>query len=274
MKRPDLVGRHALAGRAIALSVSDSADLSRLGLLPEHCRVAVAEIARAVFLARGEVVYGGNLDPAGFTPVLLEEALDYSDARGAFVLVLAHTVHREQEDEALRSLRDRLGVTGRLVLLGADGQETDIARRDRTAADPSTALSAMRAWVTETTDARVLVGGKLRGHQGQSPGVVEEALSSLRARHPLYVAGGFGGAACAVAQWLGETEPTYWPEGLPEGMLDDPVAAAGREVAAEAVERAPNGLAAEESALLAVTHRAGDIASLVTAGAARVIGED
>jgi len=272
LSEPGLVGQRSLAGRSVALSVSDSADLGRLGLLPEHCRVAVAEVAQAVFLAGGQIVYGGNLDPTGFTGVLLDQALNFADARGALLLVVPHSVHRDVDADELRVVQHRLGVTGRLVLLNPDGRPTPLALRDRGPGNPAASLTAMRQHVTATTDARVIVGGKIRGHQGRLPGVIEEALTSLRAGHPLFAAGGFGGAACAVARWIGATDREFWPEGLPEGMTDAALDDASREISVLAADLAPTGLDAEQTALLAATHRAGDIASLVTLGAARALG--
>ena len=45
MNEPTLTPRDALSGQKIALSVSESADLARLGLTELHCRLVVAEVA-------------------------------------------------------------------------------------------------------------------------------------------------------------------------------------------------------------------------------------
>src|SRR5690606_8501545 len=42
--------------------------------------------------------------------------------------------------------------------------------------------------------ARVLVGGKITNYLGYIPGVIEEALYTLRENKPLYLVGAFGGA--------------------------------------------------------------------------------
>ena len=88
-----------------------------------------------------------------------------------------------------------------------------------------------------------------------------------------YVAGGFGGAAAAVSQWLNGARPAGWPADLPAGMDDPGVVDIGRDIAREATARVSTGLDANEAALLAVTHRAGDIASLLAVGASRVLGD-
>lgn len=63
-------------------------------------------------------------------------------------------------------------------------------------------LTAMRERVTALAQARLVIGGKRVGFSGLVPGVVEEAWLSLMQQKPLYVAGGFGGAARAVSDRL------------------------------------------------------------------------
>lgn len=48
--------------------------------------------------------------------------------------------------------------------------------------------------------ARVALGGKVQGFTGFMPGILEEALTILEKSRPLYLLGGFGGAAEALAQ--------------------------------------------------------------------------
>jgi len=63
-------------------------------------------------------------------------------------------------------------------------------------------LSHMRAEITKRTHARVVLGGKPHSFRGIMPGIVEEALLAVRNRQPLFVFGGFGGAAGLVAHAL------------------------------------------------------------------------
>jgi hypothetical protein len=50
--------------------------------------------------------------------------------------------------------------------------------------------------------ARVVLGGKVAGYRGFLPGIFEEALLTLEHQRPLYVLGGFGGAAEVLARGL------------------------------------------------------------------------
>ena len=71
-------------------------------------------------------------------------------------------------------------------------------------------LSHMRAEITARTHARIVLGGKPTGFMGTLPGILEETVLAVRARQPLYVLGGFGGAAGLVTRaFRGEH-----PEGL------------------------------------------------------------
>jgi hypothetical protein len=60
----------------------------------------------------------------------------------------------------------------------------------------------MRQTITAMSGARLVLGGKTTGHTGLVPGVIEEAWLSLSQRQPLYLAGGYGGAARAVCDLL------------------------------------------------------------------------
>jgi hypothetical protein len=61
--------------------------------------------------------------------------------------------------------------------------------------EPSDASCARSAW-----DTSVCCGGKTAKYQDRLPGVIEEAMLTLEARKPLYVLGGFGGAAAALVE--------------------------------------------------------------------------
>jgi hypothetical protein len=270
MSEPRLVPPGALSGVTLGLSVSESADLARLGLSPRHCELAVAELARAIIIAGGNIIYGGRLGAGTFTDILLDEVARYGDARRALTICLADSEHRDLTDQQLRNHRSRLSMSAEIVCLDPDGNSINRPGADLThpAPDAATALSAARRHITRSCDARVVVGGRLTGYQGAMPGVVEEALLSLEAKQPLYVAGGFGGAAAAIARTLRHEAYTWAPPDFPAGAQAesealDLVAAAGAEGVAD------DALSAEERAQLATTHRPGDVASLVVLGLSR-----
>jgi len=270
---PVIVPRDALAGAMVGLSVSESADLARLGLRPSHCRLAVVEIARAVLLAGGTIVYGGDLRPGGFTTLLLDEVRSYAHGRAALRVCLSADAHHGLTEAQVDDVDRRLGADARLVLVDADGLPVRPADRpaERQPPEPARALTALRRHMTAGTDARIVVGGRLTGYKGSAPGVIEEAVFAAEAGRPIYAAGGFGGAALSVARALG-ADPVRWaPPDLPIGAADH-----GARQALDALVQivtaqgaAPDGLDDSQRHALAATHRPGEIASLAVLGLSR-----
>ena len=72
-----LAATDALRGVRVGISVSDSDDLGRLGLTDAHAEQAVGEVARAILIAGGSLVYGGRVKPSGFTQYLMHEIRRY-----------------------------------------------------------------------------------------------------------------------------------------------------------------------------------------------------
>jgi hypothetical protein len=276
MTDPILVPRDSLAGVRVGLSVSESADLSRLGLSAEHVRLVVVEIARAIILAGGTVVYGGRLRPAGFTEVIMQEVRRFGDERQALEIYVSHSEHEEIAAEDIRAIDRRLGSSGALRLLDASGGVVSISRRQQsphTSLVPATALTAMRRTVTDRIHARIAVGGALSGYKGTEPGVLEEARLTLEAGKPLYVAGGYGGAAAAIAKALEFDDFVWAPEDFPvdasSAGVDD---ALKRLSSAFSASEPRDGLTKEERKILAVSHRPANIATLLVLGLSRLHG--
>ena len=270
---PQLVPRDALSGHRVAISVSESADLPRLGLSDMHLRLTIAELSRAIVIAGGIVVDGGAIQH-GFTKIVLEETERYGNATGAFEHIVPYTEHATQSVEDLQRYAASLGVKSAVHYLGADGLPRSVrdiraAAHDPDKVDPATALSAMRTHAADLASARVVVGGKLSGFAGAMPGIAEEAAATLRAHKPMYVAGGFGGAAALVGSVVSPDLYRWLPPGLP-----DDITPAVRELVESALDLplAVDGLTDEERALLAVTHRPSDIATHVVLGLSRNLG--
>jgi SLOG cluster2 len=264
-----LIPSNALSGLRIGMSVSDSADLSRLGLTPMHCDLAIAELTRAIILAGGTIIYGGRLDPPGFTTIMLKEIRRYREDREALIICVPHSEHRHHSAEELAGYERELTSSATLTLLDSTGTPVTPQKRPDSSTDDQAALTAMRRYVTRIADARVLVGGKLDKFRGTSPGIIEEAQFALQAEQPLYVAGGFGGAAAAVASVL-LTDTAWYPPDFPFEVVGHHSALSALAETAKANPIVDNGLTAARQQQLAATHRPGDIASIVVSGLAHV----
>jgi hypothetical protein len=98
-----LLGPEALRGIRLGISVSDSPDLGRLGLLEQHFRLALGEIARAILIAGGEATYGGYIDPEGYGAYLASELQRFARRDRPFHAVLAWPEHRRMTVERLKT---------------------------------------------------------------------------------------------------------------------------------------------------------------------------
>ena len=269
-----MLARDALSGLSVGLSVSDSPDLARLGLAEVPLRLALGEIARAVLLAGGSLVYGGRLDPDGYTAFLQGELEKYARRDQPLLVCLAWQEHRELALAELKAAEARLGLHGRVEYLDAEGSPVarDAQRGEApVAVDESEvrtlALSGLRRHLTAICDARVLVGGRRSGFQGAMPGVIEEALLAVEAKQPIFLAAGFGGATADAARTLG-VPFAEWPQvdiGQAPWLEQLELAARGASWTPET-----NGLTRDENLRLAASHRPSDIATLVAVGLGRV----
>jgi hypothetical protein len=134
------------------------------------------------------------------------------------------------------------------------------------------AYSGLRRYMAGSTTGRIVVGGQLRNYKGAMPGVIEEVLFSIESGQPVYLAGGFGGAAAAIARRLGAGSFEWLPEALPAGATDPLVQEALDQLAKAATNRrwtfAADGLTLGRRELLCASHRPGEIASLAVLGLA------
>lgn len=268
---PELVPRNALKGKRVALSISESADLARLGLDSAHLELAVAELTRAIVIAGGIVVYGGRIG-WGFTNIVLDEAERYGSATGAFEHYVPYAEHSGVSHADLDAYARGLSVKARVRLIDANGLPHSVAEAAdasfvRGEVDSSQTLTAMRKVTCDVSDARVVLGGKVAGFEGAYPGVAEEAALTMEQRKPLFIAGGFGGAATLVGRIVHPDLYTWLPTGLPEGVTP--------EVEVSVADLLPgcftsDGLTTNERALLAQTNRPADVATLSIVGLSKL----
>ena len=275
-----LLGGDALKGLRLGISVSESPDLQRLGLLETHLRLAVGELARVVLVSRGQLNYGGHLDPEGYTAFLAHELHRFSRRDRPFHSILAWSEHRRLSVERLQAQITELGLYGDLTGLDPDGREIDVfADRPAEAVSETDegvvrkSLTSLRQYLTDKSDGRILIGGKRSGFQGELPGMIEEALLALEADQPIYLAGGFGGVTADIARVL-EVDGGEWiPQDPDESDQDerwraglDSLANLWREKGRDTLD---NGLTEAENRVLAVSHRPSEIAALVSLGLGR-----
>ena len=211
----------------VAISVSESPDMAALGLRERHLKDAIADLATFMLAQGADLAYGGDLRKYGFTRLLFQLAQRY--ARGEdpdeirIVNYLAWPVHIRTPFQDLQETAEELSGVGRLALLGIDGsavsmQDRGVASRSEPTDDQwAEGLTAMRRVMRESTDCRILLGGRVKGYKGVMPGIAEEALCSLSARQALFLVGSFGGCAHDIAATLGLVTPFARSEPAWEG---------------------------------------------------------
>jgi hypothetical protein len=229
---PTSVWRKRLDGLRLGISASSAGESenAQIGLSELHIEDAVRIFARQALAAGATLVYGGALAPGNLTEALFEMIGAYNKGGlVAFPRLVNYTPwpwHQEVDVQWLASRRKMLDVIACEPPLdakefGVDDGPGHVRRLKQTPDGRyalARSLSAMREIITRNTDARVVLGGKLTGFAGLMPGVVEEVLLAIRRRQPLFIAGGFGGAAQLVADAIEGKQPAHLRRQYQENM--------------------------------------------------------
>nr|VFK80009.1 MAG: hypothetical protein BECKSD772D_GA0070982_10796 [Candidatus Kentron sp. SD] len=275
-----LLPTDALTGVRLGISVSESADLARLGLMEDHFRIAIGEIARCVLASNGQLTYGGHLDTEGYTVFLMGELERYHRGDHPFHICLAWSEHRRYPLDYLREQRQLLKSKGDITYLDVEGIPIDpaVGRTEEPVPEPNPiiqkqGLTALRRYMAKNTEGRIFIGGKRTDFTGNWPGLVEEVVFALEADQPIYLAGGFGGVTLDMVRALGIDDCDWFP-GFSDGAAPDPRLTDGLERLARIREKRggklpDNGLDDSENRQLAATHRPSEIATLIGLGLGR-----
>jgi hypothetical protein len=260
-----------LSQKAVAISISESADMAVLGLAEEHLRDAMAEVARHLLAMGARLIYGGDLRAYGFTELLFElvarhrRDADVGDDRPGVASYLPWPVHIAKPADELRALAKDLSGIAEIHCLDQEGRDIPLeilSSKPRTATDDEWAdgLTAMRAVLTDIADARVVLGGRVINFKGRMPGIAEEALTALQASQPVFLLGGFGGCARDIAEELKLLPPTTSPLAWPSRNAFHGFAAS----------HLNNGLTEEENRILVRTAHVDEAVALILRGLLRL----
>jgi hypothetical protein len=221
----------SLSKMPILLSISESEDLARYGLLREHLDAALLEISRQLLVRGACLEYGGNLGSEGYTIALFDMAIAYSALSGlpSGERIINDVGWPNPLETLSDAVRAKYQGVAELVRIGRpEGVEdlepnTFIREPKFFPADTpgrrfawARGMTGMREEQARKAQARIVLGGKTgptintrpdgtretKWYSGRIPGVVEEALLSLRAGQPLYLIGAFGGAAALIIDLL------------------------------------------------------------------------
>lgn len=199
--QPKQIKKKFLNGKSIAISVSENEDLEKLGFTVQHLNDITIEIARHIIANDGKALYGGDLRQNGFTTLFSELSNQYKrindDTSGFsnyFVfpnskqLTRSARIHFLSKNIEIHEVEDPKGLS--IDYNSMYDPKTNIEHRYIY----SECFKEMRIQMAIDCTARILVGGKITNYLGYIPGVIEEALHTLRENKPLYLVGAFGGA--------------------------------------------------------------------------------
>ena len=193
----------------IAISISESADLPASGIGEEMYKDLTIEITRHILKANGRLLYGGNLREKGYTELFKELSRQYGQREKAesdviyiknyLTWPLFNNITLEQKANYMSS---RIKLVSAEVGEFVQPFETSLYLPYSTIDNRlkwASSLVKMREQMTEDSAARIIVGGKTQDFKGYMAGIAEEYKIALEKKQPVYLIGGFGGAAHVLA---------------------------------------------------------------------------
>ena len=218
-----------LQGEYVGISVSDSADLQNLGIGKEMFKDLTIELSRHILKANGRMIYGGDLRSGGYTEIFKELSCQYGQQEKAGSDVIYFDNYLAWPRYNTLSIKEKGEyLSSRINLISAiPGNKVSKDEVDSFLAPSNlnirlkwaSSLTSMRQQMIHKSFARIVVGGKILGFSGYMAGIVEEFKLSVQNNHPVFVIGGFGGAAHIIGEILeGKIGPNY----LLETAVQDP----------------------------------------------------
>ena len=290
-----------VTGKTLGISMALADDLASIGLSPTHLECAVAEVSQMMLIGGGSLLYAGA--PGTHVPDLTTAIMDTVSSYTASVKAYTHlSGDPEQHDihpgdmfslavpyvvlntsESIKRLDEaanHFSGYASILVLDENGLKIedfdDLPPWQGDSNETARALHHIRQALPQYCDARLLIGGKTRrqstdipnGYIGDFPGIVEEALYTLRKGQPLFIAGGFGGAAALLARELGLGRDLPVPdEALAEIKLCDAYRKAVDEIK-KRFDPTRTGLNDDDLRCLATTQRASELGALAAKGLA------
>ena len=202
-----------LIGSVVGLSIADGEDSAALGFPPSEVNRTALRIVMALLGQGAGVSFGHDWRDDGVMEAVhahVERFRPFT-AEGHGKPLLWNFVPWPDKPRLTEAEQGRLKETLRIEEAGLP----ETLRRHASETNPSRVgylrargLTHLRHKLTEKSNARVCLGGRIKTYAGRYPGIVEEALLAIRNRQPVYIASVLGGAAQQVILALEkENEP-------------------------------------------------------------------
>jgi hypothetical protein len=222
-----------LAGWVVGISVSETEEMDRLGFDRAEMNRCVIRLSESLFAAGARLAFGHDWRPGGVMEAVAALAVRYFNVRRG-----AHGQPAEREAPIInRVAPPDIPYLSQQQMLSNDESASAApppnpmvrllegivdARQTPAPAGTqrATALSLMREELAELCDIRVCLGGKLSGFGGTMPGILEEALGSLRKQRPVFASGIFGGASRIIVHAMSNGRVEFPTPVRGEGLID------------------------------------------------------
>lgn len=201
-----------LSGKNVAISVSEAPNSNVMGYGSAMIKDLVIELSRHLLIAGAKMIYGGDLRSGGYTELFSELSLQYKEYqnnvergtyffRNYFAWPIWLNFTPETKLQYVNSRVDPIFVDCPEEYTGDKGKPIAPINDDNNLIW-SYSLLKMRHQMESESDARVILGGRMTGFSGFMPGIMEEFIQAVSMNHPVYLLGGFGGAASALSAML------------------------------------------------------------------------
>ena len=207
---------HFLDGKKVAISISESPDASILGIGKAMFEDLSVELARHLLISGAHLVYGGDLRPGGFTEMFKGLTYQYGiyekdkTLKNYFTNYLAWPIYIGMSPTTQAEYKFCRVICQKATIPNTIPTNLHEKKVPPTSVENlyywAESLKAMRQEMETNIDARIILGGRVTGFKGYLPGLYEEAINAANAKHPIYLLGGFGGAALRLIKLIkGET---------------------------------------------------------------------
>ncbi len=224
-----------LAACVINISISESDDSSAMGFPSWQVNRVVLQFVAALLGQGASVVFGHDWREDGIMEAVCGFARQMQSpippSEGKPKKPLINLVPWPDKPFLSIQERERLSTTLMVEEVPLSSELLTIAKRVKIGETDSReyrylrarALTLLRHYLSEISDARICIGGRSTGFAGRYPGVVEEAVMALRSQKPLYLAGFLGGATSQLVDAIeGKKMPDGFCQESPEELFRDP----------------------------------------------------
>lgn len=205
-----------LDGKNVAISISESPDSFTLGIGKAMFEDLSVELARHLLISGAHLVYGGDLRPGGFTELFKDLTYQYGiyekdkTLKNYFTNYLAWPIYIGMSPTTQAEYKSCRVICQKATIPNTIPTGLHDLMLPPTTVDNlyywAESLKAMRQEMESNIDARIILGGRVTGFKGYMPGLYEEAIDAANAKHPIFLLGGFGGAALRLIKLIkGET---------------------------------------------------------------------